>query len=470
MSLESMNMAGGFLGAAFSLLLLASITQGLKDSDIFHYEKMEAVVGENVTLPCIIRGSTSLKITSIEWKKNKKGSTKLAVYSPNHGIWQMWPNVTMQNVSNGSYLHLHGVEQWDSGFYICQVMTFPEGSKRTETELKIKDKVKILCDMESTVQVHPGENVTISCTAFPSAQYKWTKNKTLVSENESLKLWWVTDTQSGVYTLTVNTGNKTVYKEFIITVLTATTSLRTDLMTASPQSNVSEEGWITPTDGSLTTSPTPWMSDIDGNVTWTTNIATDVTDDDPDSRNVTAGAHLTDYTHISVTSSPVTHTDSYHFNSSTDQEINSNLNTSAFSDQSVLSNQSTTLSYGNKVFRSTQETRNESMGGNPGENPTPDTGNTTEAVKDGEMDGMQSDQLLAFIIVPILLLIVLAGFLYKRKMKREKMDLPPPFKPPPPPIRYTAARHREIYTESFPTSRCNSVAERKDMKQMFINI
>ncbi|KAF3840776.1 hypothetical protein F7725_006638 [Dissostichus mawsoni] len=211
------------------------------------------------------------------------------------------------------------------------------------------------------------------------------------------------------------------------------------------------------------------------------NMSTDVTDDDPNSRNVTDGAHmthLTDYTPISVTSSPVTHTDSYHFNSSTDQEINGthNPNTSTFSDQSVPSNPATTLSNGNKVFRSTQETKNESMGGNPVATPTPNTGNTTVVIEDGDFGGVRSDVWLALIIVPILLLIVLAGFLYRRKIQRERMDLPPPFKPPPPPIKYTAARRRDIYTEPIhvtchlPTSRCNSVIEPKDMKQMFMNI
>ncbi|KAL3042930.1 hypothetical protein OYC64_020780 [Pagothenia borchgrevinki] len=475
MSLESLNMAGGVLGTAFSLLLLASITQGLQDVDILHYEKMEAVVGENVTLPCIIQGSPSLTIISVEWRKNKSGNTKLAVYAPTHGLSQLWPNVTMQNVPNGSYLHLHSVETWDSGLYICDITTFPLGSFRSETELEIKEEVKLLCNAESIVEVHPGENVTIACTAFPVDHYKWTKNNTLVSEIQSLELWLVTEAHSGIYTLTVNKGNESVHKEFSITVLTATTSLMTDLMTAPPQSNVTEEGLITSADSGLPTSLTTGRPNIDGNVTWTMNMSTDVTDDDPNSRNVTDGAHmthLTDDTHISVTSSPVTHTDSYHFNSSTDQEINGthNPNTSTFSDQSVPSNPTTTLSNGNKVFRSTQETKNESMGGNPVSTPTPSTGNTTVDIEDGDFGGVQSDVLLALIIVPILLLIVLAGFIYRRKIKRERMDLPPPFKPPPPPIKYTAARRRDIYTEPLPTSRCNSVIEPNDMKQMFMNI
>ncbi|XP_039634539.1 T-cell surface protein tactile isoform X3 [Perca fluviatilis] len=467
MSLGSSNMAGGALGTAFSLLFLASIIQGLRDVEVFHYEKMEAVVGQNVTLPCTVKSSTDLKIVSIEWRKNKNEEKKLVLYSEKFGINQFWPNVTMQieNKLMGSHLQLFQVAKWDSGFYICDIATFPLGTIRRETELEIKDDVKIMCDMDRTVEVYTGKDVTIQCRAFPDAQYKWTKNKILVSENASLELWCVTEAHTGVYTLTVNTGNKSLHQEFIITVLTATTSLRTDLVTVSPQSNATAEGLTESADSSFTTTPTTGLSTIDSNATWTMSMSTAVGDDNPNSRNVTDGEHmtsLTNYTHVSVTSSPATHTDPYHFNNSTDQEINPthNLNTS---EGSVASNLNTTLSYDNKVFRSTQDTRNASMGGNPGATPTLGTVNTMTPIEDEDTAGVRSHLLLPLIIVP---LIAVVGFLYRRKLMKERMDLPPPFKPPPPPVRYTAARHHDISTQQFPTSRCNSVTELKDMKQI----
>ena len=33
----------------------------------------------------------------------------------------------------------------------------------------------IICDANSTLEVHAGENVTIHCTALPNVQYRWTK-------------------------------------------------------------------------------------------------------------------------------------------------------------------------------------------------------------------------------------------------------------------------------------------------------
>ncbi|XP_034406069.1 LOW QUALITY PROTEIN: uncharacterized protein si:ch1073-15f19.2 [Cyclopterus lumpus] len=464
MSLGSSDMARAALGTAFSLLLLASIIQGLQEVERLQYERMEAVVGQNVTLLCTIKKSPDLKIVSIEWRKNKHESTKLALYNPDKGLVLFWPNVTMQvdNTSMCSSLQLYGVTTQDSGIYVCDMASFPLGSIWRETVLEIKDDIK--CDVESAVEVHSGENVTIKCRLIPDAKYKWTKNKALVSDNESLELWCVADAHTGVYTLTVSTGNQSLQKEFIITVLTATTSLNIDLVTVPPQSNVTEEG--------LSTSATTGLSTTDTNVTWTMNMSTDVKDENPNSKNVSAEEHmtsLTNPTHVSVTLSPITHTDPYHFNNSNDQEIHPthDSNTVTLSDQSVAFNLSTTLSYGNKVFRSTYETTNESMEGNPGASPTLSTGNTTIVIEDEGTGGCTASLLLSLIIVPILVLIAAAGFLYLRQIRKKRMDLPPPFKPPPPPVKYTAARHHAISTQH---SRCDSVMEPKDMKQMCINV
>lgn len=115
---------------------------GLRDFQVFHIEKMEAVVGQTVTLPCIVKNSTNLQIVSIEWSKNKNNNAKLAVFSKGFGTHLFWPNVTIQSLSMGSYLHLSNVAKWDSGIYICDLTSFPRGSIRSETELKIKGKTK----------------------------------------------------------------------------------------------------------------------------------------------------------------------------------------------------------------------------------------------------------------------------------------------------------------------------------------
>ncbi|XP_053197857.1 nectin-3-like protein [Scomber japonicus] len=259
------NMVGGALKTAFSLLLLASIVQGLRDVDLFHNETVEAVVGQNVSLPCIVRNITNLKVVNTEWSKRENEIIKLALYTPGFGLRQFRPNVSIQTVYNdaknfmGSYLQLYEVERENSGIYVCDITTFPFGSVRVETELKIKDAVRIMCDANNTVEVQSGENVTIHCEVSQKAHCTWTKNKKLVSQSESLELWWVTSAHAGLYTLTVNTGSETVHKKFYITVLATTTSPKRDLADSSVTSQTSE---LPPTDSS---------------VTWTTAVGSDVT-------------------------------------------------------------------------------------------------------------------------------------------------------------------------------------------------
>ena len=136
---------------------------GLQDVQIDHYEMTDAVVGQNVTLSCIIKRHLELKIVNIEWsKKNNEAAefTKLALYSSAHGFHSFWPNVTMElgynnsNQSMGSYLHLPAVKKWDSGIYICDVATFPLGSIKAGTEVKIRGKTKALTRKATHESLH----------------------------------------------------------------------------------------------------------------------------------------------------------------------------------------------------------------------------------------------------------------------------------------------------------------------------
>lgn len=413
-------MAGGALGTAFSLLLLASIIQGFQDVELFHYETMEAVVGQNINLPCIVKNITNLRIVNTEWSKRGNEIEKLVLYTPGFGVNEFRSDVAIQIVINdannltGSYLQLYKVERWNSGIYICDVTTFPLGSIRVETELKIKDVFRITCDMNSTVEVQSGENVTIHCTALRNVQYRWTKNKELVSQNESLELWWVTDAHVGVYTLTASRGNETLHAEFIITIRATTTTSKRDPVTVSPRFNVTES-LNKSADSGFTTSQTTELSS-----TWTVGAGTGVTDNNPEASNVTITA--------SVTSSPAAHTDPYNFHNSTTRN-------------DVRTEESSTV--GNSTANSAK----------PGVTPTLSAGNTTEVTEANDTE--RSHLLCVFIIVPFLVLIAVAGIHWRRQIIKQRMDEPPPFKPPPPPVKYAAA----IYKQTYPVSRCNSGTE-----------
>ncbi|XP_067464270.1 T-cell surface protein tactile [Thunnus thynnus] len=427
MSSGSSNMAGGALGTAFSFLLLASIIQGHQDVELFHDETVEAVVGQNISLHCIVKNITNLQIVNTEWSKRGNETEKLALYTPGFGVNQFRPDVNIQIVNNdanklmGSYLQLHSLESWNSGIYICDVTTFPFGSTRVETELKIKDVFRVTCDVNSTVEVQSGENVTIQCTALRDVQYRWTKNEELVSQNESLQLWWVTDAHAGVYTLTASRGNETLHLEFIITIQATTTSSKRDLVTVSPQFNVSES-LNKSADSGLTTSQSAEIS-----TTWTMGAGTGVTDNNPEPSNVTITAN--------VTSSSATQTDPYNFyNSTTRNDIRTEESSTA----------------GNSTANSTSS----------GATSTLSAGKTTDAI--GDNDTARSHLVCVFIIVPVLVLIAVAGIHWRRQIIKQRMDEPPSFKPPPPPVKYTAAKQRDNY----PISRCNSGTEHEMKHQL----
>ena len=128
------------INCSFVVCYLIFCLTGLQDVKVFHYEKMEAVVGQDVVLPCTVHGHS---VFSIEWRKNINEITKLALYSLRYGVNLFWPNISMQieNETLGSNLHLPGVSKWDSGVYICDITTFPLGTISRETQLEIKGKM-----------------------------------------------------------------------------------------------------------------------------------------------------------------------------------------------------------------------------------------------------------------------------------------------------------------------------------------
>ncbi|XP_053703210.1 uncharacterized protein si:ch1073-15f19.2 [Synchiropus splendidus] len=132
-------MAGASLGAAFSLLLLASMTHGLQ-----HFS-MEETEGQNVSLRCTLGNVTDLKVVNMEWSKRENQSQKLALFAPLYGFNYFSSGVRLQVVYGeaeqvrGSRLLLPSVKVRDSGLYVCDLTTFPAGSIRVETELRVKE-------------------------------------------------------------------------------------------------------------------------------------------------------------------------------------------------------------------------------------------------------------------------------------------------------------------------------------------
>ncbi|XP_015235239.1 PREDICTED: T-cell surface protein tactile-like isoform X2 [Cyprinodon variegatus] len=428
---------------------------GSNNYEVFVHETMEAEVGHNVTIPCLMRG-TDPQIVDIRWMKN--GKTKLIAYHPVYGPHNFWPNVTCQAKRDdkdqliGLDLQLPPVNKWDSGSYSCEVQTFRSGVLTNETKLTVKDDIKLLCNVNRVLEVNFGNNATIQCRVNSNAHYRWTKNNKLVSENESLELRQVTEVDGGVYELTVNAGDKTLHEVFHISVLPITTSFRTESTLGSTD---------TPQPSSMISS-TKTLSTDDY---WTPqpNSSTAI---------VSAVAHVTPSktsTSVSFPSSPGTQSVSVNLlnSSASSNEVTELISTrrtasDEMKNESKIYKRSTEgiSSVSTEEFRTTQPILGSTalLGEIPAGNDT-----LTMTVLDGK-ETKRNHMLIAFIVILLLLSIVVVVVLYRRQLLKKRMDLPPPFKPPPPPVKYTSSRRSE--TQHFPTSRCNSIAE--PMRPIFI--
>ncbi|XP_008425425.1 T-cell surface protein tactile [Poecilia reticulata] len=438
----STNMAGCVLRIAYSLLLLASFLQGAENVELFFHKTMEAEVGQNITVPCFVKDATDQKIVSIKWMKNE--GTNLAVYDTVYGTYRYWPNVTIQEKRNdankliGSHLHLPWVNKWDSGIYICELSKFPSGSFISKTKLTVKDEIKLLCNTDELVEIHIGDNATIQCTVNSNAQYIWTKNNKFVSDNESLELWEVTEAQAGTYSLTVDTGDKSLHKDFIISVLTTTTILRADPTESTEH----------PTNSLHTSAAISLTTTLSTDTQWTTQPNSS-TFGVPASEHVTPPATSTS---VSVPSSPDTQTiTNFLLNSSMLNNDVTELTSTQRTASDVTKNESRFYRQSTENMFSMSTTESGIAGS------TESTGTiSTELITSTKTETERSHILLVFIIVLLLLLILVVVILYRKQIMKKRMDLPPPFKPPPPPVKYTAARRSE--TELYPTSRCNSLS------------
>ncbi|KAL0994954.1 hypothetical protein UPYG_G00129900 [Umbra pygmaea] len=231
-------MAATLRGTVFTFLLLSFISQGFHSFEVFHHENVKAVVGQNISLPCILqkkKGATT-SISQMEWrKKGEPEDHRLVVYHPTFGESRTATNVRLilekdgQNTI-GSFLIMKAVEKSDNGRYICEITAYPNGSIRKVTRLAVKDLNDIIkCSSNETIEAEYGQNVTVDCLAdgFPNTTYTWTKDNKWISDEASLVLLSVTESYAGVYTLTVTVDDTELVKKmrFNIIMLSTTTKL-----------------------------------------------------------------------------------------------------------------------------------------------------------------------------------------------------------------------------------------------------
>ncbi|XP_036824078.1 mucin-5AC [Oncorhynchus mykiss] len=436
-------MAATLKGTVVSLLLLSSISQGVHGVDVFHRESVRAVEGQNITLPCLLEVKEGRKpvISQVEWrKKGELEDHKLVVFNPSFGETLVWPNVALDVAWDkdkeklmGTSLVLKDVEARDSGRYICDITTYPNGSIRKVTRLKVEGPAVTVTSGNNVTE----PTVTDNNVTEPTVTGNNVTEPTVTGNNVTEPT--VTGNNVTEPTVTGNnvtgpavTGNNVT--EPAVTGNNVTSDLTEPGEMTTPTANFS----ITP--DTLTSST---VQEVNTSITMTTSVTQLIYSNTHRSVNTEAGPKGSEVN--SSTDSPIRVPSTAQSGSTYPPKVQSDQPTP----WSVRSNESEaeTSSFGGQggPVSTTLNPEKSTLAGEK-EDHTLGTSTTSTSTSSHGETGPSSGQryVVVWVLLPVLALLLVVGFLYRRYIIQKRMDLPPPFKPPPPPVKYSSLRAHDV--------------------------
>ncbi|XP_034034614.1 nectin-3-like protein isoform X2 [Thalassophryne amazonica] len=164
--------------------LLCSIA-GVWSSQVVVPDRVNAVLGKNVTLECKVKVDGNLTLTQSSWERRlPSGSVTVAVYNPVFGI-SIPPEFVHRLYfrspsSHDATIVLEDVVFADIGVYTCKVATFPLGNAQDSTTVNVLVEPKVYVSAGSTALID-GDNETVVATciaerARPPAEVSWETN------------------------------------------------------------------------------------------------------------------------------------------------------------------------------------------------------------------------------------------------------------------------------------------------------
>ncbi|XP_026113817.1 hemicentin-1 isoform X1 [Carassius auratus] len=178
---------------------------------LIHYNvNATAVVGQNVSLQCIVGEEHDVTIIQLEWikqhKENEKSDQKIVVFHPGFPTHYFQSGPLLETVSSsktrklqGSILTLYKVSVYDSGNYICEITSYPNGSIKRTTKLQVTEPPASVKMSYPYGFIKEGDDVKITCSAIPPPlRYKLARSKN--------KIFWL-DSPNGEFTLPHVTRN-----------------------------------------------------------------------------------------------------------------------------------------------------------------------------------------------------------------------------------------------------------------------
>ncbi|KAJ8402288.1 hypothetical protein AAFF_G00371530 [Aldrovandia affinis] len=190
----SFNCYGNYplhLGLNAAMFILLFNATGVLSNRVLVPERVDAVLGKNITLGCRVQVGTNLSLTQSSWERRRgAGSVTLAVYNPEFGI-SIAPDYEKRLSFRSPSAHdatitLEDVGFADIGVYTCKVATFPLGNTQASTLVSVMVEPKVYVSAGSVALLDGGnETVVATCTAErarPPAEVVWESGLTGSSE------------------------------------------------------------------------------------------------------------------------------------------------------------------------------------------------------------------------------------------------------------------------------------------------
>ncbi|XP_072248284.1 nectin-3-like protein [Leuresthes tenuis] len=165
-----------------SLLILYGLTAGVSSNQVVVPEKVNAVLGKNITLGCRIEVGSNLSLTQSSWERRlPSGTITLAVFNPEYGTSyspDYGKRISFVSPSiRDATITLEGVGFADIGSYTCKVATFPLGNTQASTFVNVLVEPKVYVSAGPTALLDGGnESLVATCIAErgrPAAEVFW---------------------------------------------------------------------------------------------------------------------------------------------------------------------------------------------------------------------------------------------------------------------------------------------------------
>lgn len=130
------------------MFLCHSLSAGVSSNQVVVTDKVNAVLGKNITLSCRIEVGSNLSLTQSSWERRlPKGPITLAVFNPEYGTSvasEYGKRISFVSPSKqDATITLKEVGYEDNGLYTCKVATFPLGNSQASTFVNVLGKVEL---------------------------------------------------------------------------------------------------------------------------------------------------------------------------------------------------------------------------------------------------------------------------------------------------------------------------------------